>query len=120
MNVTSTSAFVGATEEEQPVIAYNASKGAVVSLTTDLAVKLAPHGIRVNAIAPGPFDTDMMSWLKRDPTEYERYFSAVPLGRPGEEADIKGVVVFLASPAASFVTGQTLRVDGGMTCIARA
>ncbi len=120
VNIASTSAFVGAEESEQPAVAYNASKGAVVALTTDLAVKLAAHGIRVNAIAPGLFDTDMMESLRRDPARLERFLTGVPARRPGAADDIKGAVVFLASDAAAYVTGQTLRVDGGMTCVLRA
>ncbi len=120
VNIASTSAFVGAEESEQPAVAYNASKGAVVSLTTDLAVKLAGRGIRVNAIAPGLFDTDMMEYLRRDPARLERFLSGVPARRPGGADDIKGAVVFLASDASAYVTGQTLRVDGGMTCVLRA
>lgn len=120
VNITSASAFRGSFEEEQPVIAYAASKGAVVSLTTDLAVKLAPQGIRVNAIAPGPFLTDMMSHLRDDPERLAAFNAAIPLGRSAGEDDIKGVVVFLASDAAAYVTGQTLVVDGGMISVARA
>ncbi len=120
LNIASTSAFVGAVDEEQPAIAYNASKGAVVSLTTDLAVKLAPHGIRVNAIAPGPFATDMMGHLHEDPERLARFHAGIPLGRSGGEDDIKGAALFLVSDAAAYVTGQTLKVDGGMLCLARA
>jgi NAD(P)-dependent dehydrogenase (short-subunit alcohol dehydrogenase family) len=95
-------------------VAYNASKGAVSSLTRDLAVKLAPHRIRVNAIAPGPFLTDMMNHIRHDPAKLRALENGVPLGRCGGEDDIKGAVVFLASEAAAFVTGQTLVVDGGV------
>ncbi len=111
--VGSISAFRGAPDSEQDVIAYNASKGAVESLTRDLAVKLAPDGIRVNCIAPGPFQTDMMGNLLEDPPRLEAYLERVPLRRAGGENDIKGVAVFLAGPASSFVTGATLVVDGG-------
>jgi len=120
VHVSSISAFRGAPDEEQPVIAYNASKGAVVALTIDMAVKLAPHGIRVNNIAPGPFLTDMMNHIRHEPEKLARYESGIPLGRSGGEDDIKGAVVFLASEAARFVTGQTLVVDGGVTTLARA
>jgi gluconate 5-dehydrogenase len=98
-----------------PAVAYNASKGAVVTLTKDLAVKLARHGIRVNGIAPGAFDTDMMEHLRRDPERLRRYLATVPLRRAGGEDDVKGVVVFLASDASAYVTGHTLVVDGGTT-----
>ena len=99
------------------MIAYNASKGAVVSLTRDMAVKLAPHGVRVNAIAPGPFLTDMMNHIRDDEQRLAAYESLLPLGRSGREDDIKGVVVFLASEASRFITGQTVVGDGGLMCV---
>ena len=117
IQIASISAWRGASDEEQPVIAYNASKGAVVSLTTDMAVKLAPRGVRVNAIAPGPFLTDMMNHIRHDSERLAEYERLLPLGRSGQEDDIKGVVVFLASEASRFVTGQTLVVDGGLMCV---
>lgn len=115
IHISSYSGLRGATEEGMPAIAYNASKGAVITLTKDMAVKLARYGIRVNGIAPGAFDTDMMEHLRRDPERLRRYLSTVPIGRAGGEDDIKGVVVFLASDAAAYVTGHTLVVDGGTT-----
>jgi gluconate 5-dehydrogenase len=117
IQVSSISAFRGASDDEQPVIAYSASKGAVISLTTDLAVKLAPLGIRVNCIAPGPFDTDMMNHIRNDPDRLREFLKSVPLGRAGTADDVKGVVVFLASEASRFMTGQTLTLDGGSTCL---
>jgi gluconate 5-dehydrogenase len=113
IHVTSISAFRGAEEEAEPAIAYGASKGAVSSLTLDMAVKLAPHGIRVNAIAPGPFLTDMMNHVRHDPERLAKFHEQVPQRRSGGEDDIKGAAVFLASDAAAFVTGHTLVVDGG-------
>jgi gluconate 5-dehydrogenase len=113
IHVTSISAFRGAEEEAEPAIAYGASKGAVSSLTLDMAVKLAPHGIRVNAIAPGPFFTDMMNHVRHDPERLAKFHEQVPQRRSGGEDDIKGAAVFLASDAAAFVTGHTLVVDGG-------
>jgi len=112
--VSSISAFRGAPDSEQNVVAYNASKGAVQALTVDLAVKLAPQGIRVNAIAPGPFETDMMNHIRHDEAKMREYLSSIPLGRVGGEDDIKGAAVFLASEASRFVTGHTLVVDGGV------
>jgi NAD(P)-dependent dehydrogenase (short-subunit alcohol dehydrogenase family) len=114
VHVSSISGMRGDWEHDVPAIAYNASKGAVLTLTMDMAVKLAPYGIRVNGIAPGPFQTDMMSHLRADEETLRRFHARVPLGRSGEEDDIKGAVVFLASDAAAFVTGHTLVVDGGM------
>jgi gluconate 5-dehydrogenase len=114
VHVCSVSGFRGAEEEAEPAIAYSASKGAVHALTKDMAVKLAPRGIRVNAIAPGPFDTDMMDHVRHDEARLREFLKQVPMRRPGGEDDIKGAVVFLASEAARYVTGHTLVVDGGM------
>jgi gluconate 5-dehydrogenase len=113
IHVSSISGMRGAEEEAEPAIAYSASKGAVNAITRDLAVKLAPHGIRVNAIAPGPFDTDMFDHVRDDPETLREFLQQVPLRRPGGEDDIKGAIVFLASEASRFVTGHTLVVDGG-------
>ncbi len=113
IHVSSISAFRGREEEAEPAIAYNASKGAVNTLTKDMAVKLAPFGIRVNSIAPGPFWTDMMDHVRHDEEKLREFYQQVPLRRSGLEDDIKGVVVFLASDASAFVTGHTLLVDGG-------
>jgi NAD(P)-dependent dehydrogenase (short-subunit alcohol dehydrogenase family) len=116
INLSSISAWRSATDEVEPVVAYNASKGAVVSLTRDMAVKLAADNIRVNGIAPGAFLTDMMDHLRHDAEVLSAFESAIPQRRSGVEDDIKGVVVFLASPASAFMTGQTLVVDGGWLC----
>ncbi len=116
VNVTSISAFRGASEEDEPDIAYPPSKAAVTALTRELAVKLAPRGVRVNALAPGPFDTDMMNHVRHDPVALERFERQIPMRRSGGEDDIKGAAVFLASDAARFVTGATLVVDGGTLC----
>jgi NAD(P)-dependent dehydrogenase (short-subunit alcohol dehydrogenase family) len=118
IHVSSISGMRGDWEANQPAIAYNASKGAVLTLTKDMAVKLAPHGIRVNGIAPGPFMTDMMkSHIGEDPDALRAFHARVPLARSGEEDDAKGAVVFLASDAAAFVTGHTLVVDGGLASL---
>lgn len=117
IQISSLSASFGASEEEQPIPAYNASKGALEALTRDLAVKLAPYRIRVNAIAPGPFDTDMFTHIKGDPQALKRHDRQVPMGRPGSADDIKGVATFLASDAAAYVTGAILRVDGGVSSV---
>jgi gluconate 5-dehydrogenase len=117
IQVGSISAFRGAPDAEQAVVAYNASKGAVASLTIDLAVKLAAHGIRVNCLAPGPFDTGMMDHIRNDPERLRAYLSTIPLRRIGQEDDVKAAAVFLASEASRFVTGQTLVVDGGVSAL---
>lgn len=115
VQVGSISAWCGAPDEEQPVVAYDASKGAVAALTADLAVELAASGVRVNRLAPGPFDTDVMNHLRGDPERLRRYLRHVPLGRLGSEDGVKAAAVFLASDAARFVTGQMLVVDGGVS-----
>jgi NAD(P)-dependent dehydrogenase (short-subunit alcohol dehydrogenase family) len=113
VNIASVAAFVGGPPEVMDAVAYNASKGAVVSLTRDLAVKWARHGITVNAIAPGWFPTDMSRVL------LERFGDAflerIPLARFGGADDLKGTLVLLASRASDYITGQTLIVDGGQS-----
>ena len=116
VNVTSISGFRGAREEDEPDVAYPPSKAAVTALTRDLAVKLAPQGVRVNALAPGPFYTDMMNHVRHDSEALARFERQVPMGRSGGEDDVKGAAVFLASEASRFVTGATLVVDGGTLC----
>ncbi len=113
IHVSSISGFRGSEEEKEPAIAYNASKGAVNTLTMDMAVKLARYGIRVNAISPGTFDTAMMDYVRDDPARFENFLAQVPMKRAGGEDDIKGAAVFLASDAAQYITGQNLVVDGG-------
>ena len=113
LHVSSISGMHGDTEEDQPTIAYNASKGAVLTLTKDMALKLARHGIRVNSLAPGAFMTDMMNHIRHDEETLRAFNAKIPLGRSGEEDDVKGAAVFLVSDAAQFITGQTLVVDGG-------
>jgi gluconate 5-dehydrogenase len=113
VHVSSISGFRGSLEEKEPAIAYSAAKGAVNTLTKDMAVKLAPHGIRVNAIAPGAFDTDLMDYVKGDDETLRRFLDQIPLARAGCEDDVKGAAVFLASDASAYVTGHILMVDGG-------
>jgi len=117
INISSISAWRNGTDDEEPVVAYNASKGAVISLTRDMAVKLAQHHIRVNSIAPGSFVTTMMQSAKDDRNNLKNLETRIPMKRSGYEDDIKGVVVFLASPAANYITGETIVVDGGWSCV---
>jgi NAD(P)-dependent dehydrogenase (short-subunit alcohol dehydrogenase family) len=114
INVTSVGGYRGAPDAAQPAIAYNSSKGAVITLTKDMAVKFAPFGIRVNAIAPGPFLTDMMSHVRDNDGAIQFMTQGIPLARTGERDDLKGVAVFLASQASAYVTGHILPVDGGL------
>lgn len=95
---------------------YCATKGGVHALTHSLAVEWAPHGLRVNSIAPGYFATTMTDKLKdRDPGLYQELIDRVPLGRFGRVEDLAGAVVFLASDASAYVTGHVLVIDGGYT-----
>ncbi|MDQ7800640.1 MAG: SDR family oxidoreductase [Armatimonadota bacterium] len=115
VNVASVAGLVGSPAEILDAVGYAASKGGVVALTRDLAVKLAPFGITVNAVAPGFFPTRMSEKLLE--RVGDQVVSRVPMGRLGREGDLKGVVVFLASEAARYVTGQVLAVDGGSTAV---
>lgn len=97
-----------------PAIAsYAASKGAVMQLTKASALALAPHGIRVNAVGPGSIDTEMMAGVNADPQALQTALSRTPLKRLGTAREIADVVAFLASAKASYITGETIYVDGG-------
>ena len=113
VNVASIAALVGGHPDYMQTVGYNSSKGAVISMTRDLATSWAAYGITVNAIAPGWFPTRMSGGLIE--RFEERMLEDIPLGRFGNPEDLKGVVVFLASPAAAYITGQTIVVDGGAT-----
>jgi NAD(P)-dependent dehydrogenase (short-subunit alcohol dehydrogenase family) len=113
VNIASVAAFAGAPPEVMDAVAYTASKGAVVALTRDLAVKWARFGITVNAIAPGWFPTDMSRvLLERHRDEFLR---RIPIGRFGAPDDLKGAMLFLSGPGSDFVTGHTLIIDGGQS-----
>lgn len=116
INISSIMSFRGFPDELQPTIPYNPTKAAVNSLTMNLATKLAPYNIRVNAIAPGFFRTNMTAYLEKPEfkKQYEATLSSISLGRFGEIDDIKGVAVFLASAASSYMTGHVLVNDGGL------
>ncbi|HEY7692821.1 MAG TPA: SDR family oxidoreductase [Gaiellaceae bacterium] len=113
VNIASVAAFGGAPPELMNAVAYNASKAGVVGFTRDLATKWARHGINVNAIAPGWFPSDMNKVLLD--ARPDAYLEHIPLRRFGGPDDLKGAVVFLASPASDYVTGQVVVVDGGQS-----
>jgi len=96
------------------VAVYSATKAGLDGMTRSLARELGPRGIRVNSVAPGYFESEMVERL--DDTTKARITRRTPLGRLASVNDIVGVVLFMISPSASFITGQTIVVDGGLTC----
>jgi gluconate 5-dehydrogenase len=115
INITSVAGLAGAPAEIFDAIGYSASKGAIVALTRDLAVKWARHGITVNAIAPGFFPTRMSEKIIE--RAGRRLTDLIPMGRIGTGGELKGLAVLLASAAGSYITGQVIAVDGGMTAL---
>ena len=109
INIASLSTFVALFE----VAAYSASKAAVASLTKSLAIEWAPHGVNVNAIAPGVFRTALNQKLLDETDRGREFLMRTPMKRFGKVEELAGAAVFLASDAASFVTGEILVVDGG-------
>jgi NAD(P)-dependent dehydrogenase (short-subunit alcohol dehydrogenase family) len=109
VNIASLASFVGFCQ----VAAYGASKAAVASLTQTLAIELARTGVNVNALAPGVFPTPLNAALIQGTARGEEILMRTPMGRFGEARELAGAAIFLASEAASFVTGQVLAVDGG-------
>ena len=109
------SSIYGAVSDVFPASPYYATKGAVINLTRDLAVEWAPFKINVNAIAPGFFPSEMTEMIFKEPRYLEYIIKQTPLGRTGHPDDLKGALLYLASSASDYVTGQTLFVDGGWT-----
>jgi NAD(P)-dependent dehydrogenase (short-subunit alcohol dehydrogenase family) len=95
------------------IVTYCMSKGGVSQLTRSTSISLAAHGIRVNAIGPGSINTDMYKGVVADPAAVKRVMSRTPMGRPGEPSEVASIALFLASDDASYVTGETIYVDGG-------
>lgn len=100
---------------EQNMAPYNASKGGVVALVRTAALDLAAFGIRVNCVAPGVVRTRISEWVIDDPVLGPEYLKKIPLGRFGETTDVADTVAYLASDQSSYITGQTLILDGGLT-----
>jgi NAD(P)-dependent dehydrogenase (short-subunit alcohol dehydrogenase family) len=116
VNVASISGLVGT--GQIPEAGYAASKGALVNLTRELAAQWARRGVRVNALAPGWFHTEMTDGVMFGSEDAEKWmYSRTPMGRGGEVHELDGALLFLASDASSFVTGSVLAVDGGWTAI---
>ena len=110
VNFASTSAFVSSSK---PEVAYDASKGAVRQMTISIAAELAPHGINVNAVAPGTTATEMTKSTLASEEGMAWQLARIPMGRVGQPDDIASVVLFLCSREASYITGHTLVADGG-------
>jgi len=113
LNVSSVVAHSGIDPGILDAISYNTSKGAVITLTKDLAAKWVRHGIRVNALALGFFRTHLTEWVIEH--RRERILARIPMKRFGEADDIKGAALFLVSNASKYITGQVINVDGGMS-----
>lgn len=117
VNIASVAGLKGSPSAVLNALGYSTSKAAVIGMTRDLAVKWAPFGVRVNAIAPGFFPTRMTAALLDDPEHRRAIAARIPMGRVGEADDIKGLAIFLASDASRYVTGQVIAVDGGQTAM---
>ncbi|HUX10067.1 MAG TPA: SDR family NAD(P)-dependent oxidoreductase [Terriglobia bacterium] len=111
INLASTMAHVALAERT----AYCASKAGLLGMTKALALELAPHGITVNGISPGPFATEMNTVLLEDPVRNAQFLSKIPVGRWGKVEEIGPLAVFLCSEAAGFITGTDILIDGGWT-----
>ena len=96
-------------------LAYASSKGGVVQLTKVMAIEWAKHGVNVNSIAPTYFETPLVAALRNDPERFRFINERTPMGRWGQPEELEGTLVYLASRASDFVTGQTVYVDGGWT-----
>jgi 3-oxoacyl-[acyl-carrier protein] reductase len=108
VNISSVSGITGQARQTN----YSASKAGIIGFTKALAKEVAEYNIRVNAVAPGYIQTDMLNTLKEEQKDHLKKF--IPLGRFGKPADVARVVLFLLSDAAQYITGQVITVDGGM------
>ena len=96
-------------------VAYASSKGGVDQMTKVMALEWAKQGIRVNAIGPTYFETELVAQIRNDPERYNFINERTPAGRWGYPDELEGIVIFLAAPASDFITGQTIYIDGGWT-----
>jgi NAD(P)-dependent dehydrogenase (short-subunit alcohol dehydrogenase family) len=109
VNMSSVNAWFGLPDH----VAYSVSKGGVMQLTKSMAIALAPHGIRVNAVGPGTIETPLIKDVVKDDAFRQKVLSRTPLGRFGQPAEIAAIVAWLASDQASYLTGTTIYADGG-------
>ncbi len=115
VNVASMLGLVGS--GQVPQASYAASKGGVINLTRELGAQWARRGVRVNALAPGWFASEMTAEMFESEQSHKWMRNRAPMGRPGREGELIGAMLFLASDASTFVTGQTIAVDGGWTIV---
>jgi NAD(P)-dependent dehydrogenase (short-subunit alcohol dehydrogenase family) len=117
-SIVATASVAGIRAEPITGYGYVASKAAVINIVRQAAVELAPYNIRVNAIAPGPFYTNIGGGrLHREPEVVKLFADMVPLGRLAQTDEIKGLALLLASPAGSYLTGTVIPIDGGATAV---
>jgi NAD(P)-dependent dehydrogenase (short-subunit alcohol dehydrogenase family) len=114
-SIINTASFVACLGAATPQLAYTSSKGAVLAMSRELAVIHARQNIRVNALCPGPLNTELLQKYLSTPEKRNRRLVQIPMGRFGEAEEIANGVVFLASDESSFVTGSTFLIDGGIT-----
>jgi len=108
-----TASVAGLRGERMCGYVYAATKAAVANIVRQSAIELSQHNVNINAIAPGPFLTDIGQGRLRDPAVAEQFIADVPMGRLGQPDEIKGLALLLASPAASYITGTVIPIDGG-------
>ncbi len=114
-SIINTASFVALLGAATPQLAYTASKGAVLSMSRELAAIHARENIRVNALCPGPLNTELLMKYLNTPERKQRRLVHIPMGRFGEAKEIAYAVLYLASDESSFVTGTEFMVDGGIT-----
>jgi len=114
-SIINTASFVASMGAATPQLAYTASKGAVLSMTRELAMVHAREGIRVNSVSPGPLKTPLLMDFLNTPEKRDRRLVHLPMGRFGEAVEIAKAALFLASDESSYMTGTDLKVDGGLT-----